>query len=109
MILYPKLSKATLEDISQTSYLGAIPITIDTIIVGMTLFYSERTAAIWAAYGLFWVATAMSVWLGCAIVFIACDQKPHDLEDVTGVYGHKSPLDLAMLTRKTAGYLVSFH
>lgn len=34
---YPKLTKEVFEDFYQTSYLGAIPITLDTITVGLVV------------------------------------------------------------------------
>ena len=85
-IMYPALTKRIYLDFSQTSYLGAIPVSIDTILVPLSHFYADRRAAIWAAWGLWWIAMLMSVAVGVLIVFIICAyQDPHDLSTITGV------------------------
>lgn len=86
LIMFPKLSKSIYKDFIQTSYLGAIPITIDTIVYGITYFYHDRPAAVWAAYGLWWVAIMLSLCVGSLVVVIVCAyQEPHELNAVTGV------------------------
>ena len=86
-ILYPQLSKAIFLDFGQTSYLGAIPITLDTVLVGLLIFYADRSAAVWAAYGLWWTAVLLSLCVGTVVVFIVCaHQAPKQLDSVTGVY-----------------------
>lgn len=84
--MFPKLTKAIYLDFAQTSYLGAIPITVDTILEGLVIFYPDRPAAIWAAFGLYWVAIAMSLCVGILVVVAVCAfQEPHPLDSVTGV------------------------
>lgn len=85
-IRFPKLAARTFQDFGQTSYVGAVPITLDTILVGILIFYHQHPAAVWAAYGLWWVAVAMSVWVGCAVVFVTyARHDPVKLDAVNGV------------------------
>lgn len=85
-ILFPKLALQTFRDFAQTSYVGAVPITLDTIVVGILIFYNTHQAALWIAYALWWVAVAMSICVACAIVFVSYMwQAPIKLQAVTGV------------------------
>jgi tellurite resistance protein TehA-like permease len=86
LTLYPKVAINVISDFSQTSYLGTIPIAFDTIIVGIIIFYEHQQAAIWSAFGMFWV----SVFLTMGVVFGSVyamhhHQGEHELGDVTGV------------------------
>ena len=86
MIMYPRLTKRLYLDFAQTSFLGAIPITINGILVGIHLFYSDCPAAIWAAWSLWWIAVALSACTGIIVVLIVCAyQAPKELEAITGV------------------------
>ena len=92
-VWYPKLSKKTLQDFYQSSYLGAIPIALDTITVGITIYYHDREAAVWAALGLFWVAVAMCLIVGGIVVFITTAySEPPDMKTVNGVYAFNLPV-----------------
>lgn len=85
-IRYPRLAAQTFRDFGQTSYVGAVPITIDTILVGILIFYNQHPSAVWAAYGLWWVAVVSSVFVGCAVVFVTyAYREPLKLEAVNGV------------------------
>lgn len=85
-IKHPDLTREILEDFYQTSYLGAIPITIDTIAVGFVLFYGELEGTIWFAYSLFWVSTFLSITVGGIIVWITTAvQEAPDLASVNGM------------------------
>lgn len=86
LILYPKVAVGIFSDFSQTSFFGAVPIALDTIIVGITLFYGSHPSAVWAAFGLYWA----NVFLTAAVVFggvfaMYHHQGEHELKDVTGV------------------------
>jgi len=86
VIRFPKLAARTFHDFGQTSYIGAVPITIDTILVGILIFYHQHPSAVWAAYGLWWVAVALSIFVGCAVVFATYVwHAPVKLNEVTGV------------------------
>lgn len=85
-IRHPRLTREILEDFYQTSYLGAIPITVNAIAVGFVLFYSDMAGTVWVAFALFWISAAMSIIVGCIIVFITCAyQEAPELSSVTGV------------------------
>lgn len=85
-ILHPNLTKDILQDFYQTSFLGAIPITIADIAVGFVLFYGELTGTVWMAYALFWVAVVMSIIVGCIIAWITTAmQEAPELSSVNGV------------------------
>lgn len=85
-LCYPKLFARILRDFNQTSYAGAIPISLLSILVGILIFYHQHPSAVWVAYGLWWISVALSILVGCAIVFIAYVWDPSlKLEAVTGV------------------------
>ena len=85
-IKHPSLTKEILEDFYQTSYLGAIPITIDTIAVGFVLFYGELTGTVWFAYALYWVSVFLSIIVGGIIVWITtATQEAPELGSVNGM------------------------
>ena len=87
LTLYPKVAINLISDFSQTSYLGAIPIAFDTIIVGIVIFYGHRQAAIWSAFSLFWVSTFLTTGVVFGSVFVMHHhQGEHELGDITGVY-----------------------
>ena len=85
-IMYPGLSKKLFLDFSQTSFLGAIPVTLNNIASGAVIYYSDRPAAVWSAYGIFWVSIFLDVLLASVVVFIVIAyQQPHEINSVTGV------------------------
>jgi hypothetical protein len=85
-IRFPKLTARILQDFGQTSYAGAIPISLLSILVGIPIFYHQHPSAVWVAYGLWWISVAMSILVGCAIVFVSYVwDPPLKLESVNGV------------------------
>jgi len=85
-IRFPKLTAQTFQDFAQTSYVGAIPISLLSILVGILIFYHQHPPAVWVAYGLWWISVAMSMLVGCAIVFVAYVWgEPLRIEAVNGV------------------------
>lgn len=84
--------KATLEDFSQSNFLGAIPMGFDTIIVGLISYYNYRPEAVWVAYVFFWISTAMTMCVSLGAVFVMfTHQDNHKLEAVTGVWVSPCP------------------
>lgn len=78
--------KSTLQDFSQSNFLGAIPMGFDTIIVGILSYYDYRPSAVWVAYVFFWISTAMTLAVSLGAVFVMfAKQSNHKLENVTGV------------------------
>lgn len=83
---YPSLIKITLEDFSQSNYLGAIPIAFDTLIVGIATFYSDRPGAMRVGYAFWWINAFVTIAVSMGAVFIMFVKQPqHKLDDVTGV------------------------
>jgi len=83
---YPRLSRQSFQDFSQTSYVGAIPINLFTISAGILIFYNQHHAAVIASWILWWIGIAAALWVGCAILYVSyAMQSPHQLKDVTGV------------------------
>ena len=86
LVLFPHLVQKIFYDFSQVSYLGAFIISLDNIIIGIVIYYDDSTAAIFAAYALFWVAIALTVVVGCAAVLVSCCyQQPHEISEISGV------------------------
>lgn len=84
---HPNLVRHSFQDFAQTSYVGAIPISLFTICVGTIMFYHDRHAAIIASWVLWWIGIAITLWVGCAVLYVTYAlQSPHKLSDVTGVY-----------------------
>jgi tellurite resistance protein TehA-like permease len=85
-VWYPSLFRSTLEDFTQSNFLGAIPMGFDTIIIGLITFYHNNHTAVWVAYAFFWVSVAMTVAVSMGAVFIMFVKQPqHKLEEITGV------------------------
>ncbi|KAI9824898.1 MAG: hypothetical protein M1832_001503 [Thelocarpon impressellum] len=86
-VWFPVLLLNTLDDFSQSNFLGAIPVGFHTIVVGLVAFYGQREAAVRVAYALYWVSVAMTLAVSLGSVSITfTKQRPHHLESVTGVW-----------------------
>jgi len=71
----------------QGSYLGAVPIALDTIITGISLFYSKHQAARWASFALWWISLVMTLLTSFGLLILQMSkQKHHSLEDVAGLW-----------------------
>lgn len=86
--MYPTIAKNIIDDFTQTSYLGAIVVAFETIILGIISFYSYRqSGGVYAAEVLFWIASAGSSFVAFGgIWFMYSRQKRHSMDDVTGVW-----------------------
>lgn len=70
-----------------SSFLGAIPISFNTIIQGIISYYDYRTSARWATFALYWVALVMSLVISFGLVIYQMSYaKPQKLSDVAGVW-----------------------
>jgi tellurite resistance protein TehA-like permease len=86
LILYPKVAINIIHDFTQTSFLGAIPIALDTIILGIAIFYSQHSAAVWTALGFFWASVFLTLVGVFGSVFVVYSRQGEvELSDVTGV------------------------
>jgi tellurite resistance protein TehA-like permease len=87
LVLYPRLSATILHGLIQTSYLGALPVFLDTIIVGITIFYPQCPSALHTAYVLFWISLYLIALVGFGGIFAMCHvQNAHALSEFTGVW-----------------------
>lgn len=85
--MYPHVAKNVLDDFSQTSYLGAVAVAFETIILGIVSFYSHHLGAMYVAEALFWIAATMSAFVAFGGVFYMYQrQRQHALTDVNGVW-----------------------
>ncbi|KAK5200655.1 Plasma membrane sulfite pump involved in sulfite metabolism, partial [Exophiala xenobiotica] len=69
VIIYPRVARTVVDDFSQTSYLGAVAVAFETIILGIVSFYSGHHAAMYVAEVMYWVATALSLFVACGGLF----------------------------------------
>ncbi|KAL1305811.1 hypothetical protein AAFC00_003973 [Neodothiora populina] len=106
-ISHPELFKKNLLEFPNSSYLGAIAISWNTIIQGIVSYYDYRSSAVWVCFVMYWMALAGSVLvtIGIIIVQMVRAQK-QDLSDVAGVWVMTTvPL---FATASTAGVLLPF-
>jgi tellurite resistance protein TehA-like permease len=83
--LYPKVAVNIMHDFTQTSFLGAIPVTLDTIIIGIVIFYSHHSAAVWTALGFYWVSVSLTLVVVFGSVFVVYSRQGEvQLSNVTG-------------------------
>jgi hypothetical protein len=86
LFLYPKIAVNIMHDFTQTSYLGAIPVALDTIITSIVTFYSHHSAAVWTALGFYWVSVFLTLVVAFGSVFMMHSRQGEvQLSDVTGV------------------------
>ncbi|KAK5202241.1 Plasma membrane sulfite pump involved in sulfite metabolism, partial [Exophiala xenobiotica] len=69
VIIYPRVARTVVDDFSQTSYLGAVAVAFETIILGIVSFYSSPHAAMYVAEVMYLVAAALSLFVACGGVF----------------------------------------
>jgi tellurite resistance protein TehA-like permease len=86
LFLYPKVAINIMHDFTQTSFLGTIPVALDTIIVGIIIFYGRHSAAVWTAVGFYWVSVFLTLVVVFGSVFVVCSRQGEvQLSNVTGV------------------------
>lgn len=87
VFLYPHVAKNVLADFSQTSYLGAIVVAFETIILGIVSFYSHHQSAMYVAEVMFWIAAIMSGFVALGGLFIMYERQPqHSFNDLNGAW-----------------------
>jgi len=86
LFLYPKVALNVMRDFTQTSFLGAIPVALDTIIIGIMAFYGAHPAAVWTALGFYWVSVFLTLVVVFGSVFVVYSRQGEvELSNVTGV------------------------
>ena len=86
LIMFHQVCLALLKDIAQTSYLGTIPISLDTVGMGVTIFYaSDHVAANIVAQVMFWISTAMTFTVTCGGAYVlSARQDAQELSNING-------------------------
>ncbi|KAG9556255.1 hypothetical protein KCU71_g11670, partial [Aureobasidium melanogenum] len=86
-ISHPVLLKKNMKEFPTSSFLGAIPISFNTIIQGIISYYDYRTSARWATFVLYWIALVMSMMISFGLVIYQTSHvKPQKLSDVAGIW-----------------------
>ena len=86
LFLYPRVAINVMRDFTQTSFLGAIPVTLDTVISGIIIFYGDRSAAVWTALGFYWASVFLTLVVVFGSVFVMHSRQGEvELSHVTGV------------------------
>jgi tellurite resistance protein TehA-like permease len=81
------LLKKNVTEFPASSFLGAIPISFNTIIQGIISYYDYRTSARWAVFALYWVALVMALMVSVGLVIVQMSHaKPQQLSDVAGIW-----------------------
>lgn len=86
--MFPAIAKNVLDDFSQTSYLGAIVVAWETIVLGVVQFYSDRQSGVYASEAMFWIAVAGSAFVAFGGIYFMSSgrQKAHTLDQVNGAW-----------------------
>ena len=85
--MYPATLKKNIIEFPQSSYLGAIPISINTIIIGIVSYYDYRNSARWAAFAIWCISVVLSTAVGVGLVTIQTMRTPESgVSDVAGIW-----------------------
>jgi tellurite resistance protein TehA-like permease len=83
--MHPQALSEIFDDFSETSYMGAIVIAWETIILGIVTFYADRGSAIYVAQAMYWIAVCASCFVAfIGIFFMYFRQKEHTMADING-------------------------
>ena len=85
--MFPRVTIAMLDDLQQTCYLGAVPISFETVGTGLVIFYSGHKSADYVAQVFFWIAVLMTLVVTTGGVYsMYRRQGRHTMNDVTGAW-----------------------
>lgn len=86
-IRHPQLLRKNLLEFPASSYFGAIAISWNIILQGIVSYYDYRSSAVWAVFGLYWVALAGSLLVTVGIIIVQMIRaNKQELNDVAGVW-----------------------
>ncbi|KAF2835715.1 hypothetical protein M501DRAFT_1060716 [Patellaria atrata CBS 101060] len=86
-VRYPALLRIMLLEFPASSFLGAVPTTVNTIIVGLVFYYDYSETAAWVAFVLFWISVVLTIFTGVVLILIQMFQERlHTMNDVAGVW-----------------------
>jgi hypothetical protein len=55
--------------------------------VGIISYYDYRDSARWAAFAIWWIAVALTLFVSFGLLIVQMmKQEPHSIEDVAGLY-----------------------
>ena len=84
---HPALFKKNVLEFPTSSFLGSIPISLNTIIQGIISYYDYRTSARWAVFALYWVSLVLCLMVSVGLVIVQMSRAaPQELTDVAGVW-----------------------
>ncbi|KPI43144.1 Molybdopterin molybdenumtransferase [Cyphellophora attinorum] len=84
-VRHPHALDEIFDDFSETSYMGAIVIAWETIILGIITFYADRESAVYVAQAMYWISVVASVLVSFGgIFFMYYRQKEHKMADING-------------------------
>lgn len=104
---HPELFKKNVLEFPNSSYLGAIAISFNTIIQGLISYYDYRSSAAWVCFALWWIALVLSLLVSIGVVLVQMTKaKEQGLADVAGVWVMATvPL---LSTAATAGSILPY-
>lgn len=106
-IRHPALFKKNCIEFPNSSYLGAIAISWNTITQGMISYYDYRSSAAWASFVMYWVAVVLTLLVSVGIIIVQMSRaKEQSLSDVAGVWVMTTVP--AFTTASTAGAILPY-
>lgn len=83
----PVLFKKNVLEFPQSSYLGAIPISLNTIIIGIVSYYDYRSSARYAAFVVWCIALVLTMFVSLALLTVQSMRIPEQsISDVAGIW-----------------------
>lgn len=84
---HPALLKKNLLEFPNSSYMGAIPISINSIMIGIVSYYDYRASGVWAAFVVWWIGLFFGLCVTIGVVIIQMIRAAEqELSDVAGVW-----------------------
>lgn len=106
-IRHPELFKKNITEFPNSSFLGAIAISWNTITQGFISYYDYRASAAWAAFACYWISVVLSLLVSIGIITVQMSSaKKQSLSDVAGVWVMTTVP--ALTTASTAGTILSY-
>jgi len=88
-MMYPWTLRKNLLEFPGNSFLGAIPISINTIIIGIIGFYNHSPSARWVAFGVWWINLVLTLFVGVVLFVLDTTYiapKTVTLDKIAGVW-----------------------
>jgi len=86
-IRHPQLFMKGILEFPTCSYFGAIPIAIDTALVGISSYYGHRDEAVWVAFTFYWMSVVITLLCTFGLLIVQMmKQEQHSMEEVAGIW-----------------------